>query len=72
MQLEQIAASIYRWDERLCEDPEVRLTIKTVPERMDAVSEYFAAHHPYDVPQCVVLRCGASTAYGDWVRSETR
>ena len=71
VQVEPIAASIYRWQGRLCEEPEFRLTIKSVPSRLDAIQAFFRDHHPYDVPQFVVMPCRASAAYGDWVRSET-
>ena len=32
VQIDAIAASFSRWEGRLCEEPEVRLSIKTVPE----------------------------------------
>lgn len=70
VQLDAIAASVYRWDSRVCEDAETRLTLKTVPARLEALQAFFAEHHPYDVPQFVALPCGASAAYGDWVRAE--
>ena len=71
VQVEPIAASFYRWEGKLCEEPEVRLTIKTAPPRLDAMQVFFRDHHPYDVPQFVVIPCRASGAYGGWVKSET-
>lgn len=70
VQLEPIAASIYRWEGKLCEEPEVRLTIKTSPAGAEALQAFFAAHHPYVVPQFVSMACGASEAYGQWVVAE--
>jgi periplasmic divalent cation tolerance protein len=71
VQIDAIAASVYRWEGRLREDPEHRLTIKTLPTRFEAVQLYFREHHPYEVPQCVAVRCTASTPYGQWVAAES-
>ena len=70
VQLDAIAASFYRWEAKLCEDAEVRLTIKTLAAQADALGAFFAEHHPYDVPQFVAVPCRASRAYADWVKSE--
>lgn len=70
VQLETIAASFYRWDGKMCDEPEVRLTIKTARSRAAALEAFFVREHPYDVPQFVVMACAASHAYGSWVRAE--
>ena len=70
VQLEPIAASFYRWEGKLCEEPEVRLTIKTALQMRAALEAAFDELHPYDVPQFVAAAQAASDAYGDWVRSE--
>lgn len=70
VQLDAIAASFYRWEGRLCEDAEVRLTIKTTPRLRAALEAAFEELHPYDVPQFVAAAQSASQAYGDWVRAE--
>jgi periplasmic divalent cation tolerance protein len=70
VQLEPIAASLYRWQGALCDEPEVRLSIKTVPGMEAALQAFFDERHPYDVPQFLgVIQC-ASAAYAQWVRSE--
>lgn len=71
VQLEPITVSVYRWEGRLCEEPEVRLTLKTTPARAAALQSFFGEHHPYDVPQFVALPCRASAGYGQWVLGET-
>ena len=63
-------ASLYRWEGRTCEEPEVRLTLKTLPSREAALQAFFAEAHPYDVPQFLAVRMQASPAYFDWVRNE--
>jgi periplasmic divalent cation tolerance protein len=64
--------SFYRWAGRSCEDPEVRLVIKTLPECEAGLYALFAAHHPYDVPQFVATPARASAAYAKWVRESVR
>jgi periplasmic divalent cation tolerance protein len=70
VQLEGGLTSFYRWQGRLCEDPEVRLVIKTLPECAGALQALFAEHHPYEVPQFLGCTMQASPAYAQWVRSE--
>ena len=70
VQIEPRLTSIYRWKGKLCEDPEVRLVIKTLPGCVDALAALFTSHHPYELPQFLVSRHSAGQAYGDWVRSE--
>jgi periplasmic divalent cation tolerance protein len=70
VQIEEGLTSIYRWEGRQCEDPEVRLTIKTLPGCAAALEALFAEKHPYDVPQFLAWRMQASAAYYAWVRGE--
>jgi periplasmic divalent cation tolerance protein len=70
VQLEPIAASLYQWEGRLCEDPEVRLSIKTLPHLRSALEALFAEAHPYELPQFLCETQAASAAYAAWVRGE--
>lgn len=70
VQLEEGLRSFYRWEGRRCEDAEVRLTIKTLPECEEALLALFRELHPYDLPQFVAVRMRASAAYAEWVRAE--
>ena len=70
VQVEEGLKSIYRWDGKLCEDPEVRLVIKTLPGCEKALQALFASHHPYEVPQFLACRMTASASYAEWVRGE--
>lgn len=63
--------SLYRWNGNLCEDGEVRLTIKALPSQVSAIEAFLARHHPYDVPQFLVTDAQASKAYLDWARTQT-
>ena len=62
--------SVYRWGEKLCDEAEVRLTVKTVAGKGEALQAYLAQHHPYDVPEFVSVTLQASAAYAAWVRKE--
>jgi periplasmic divalent cation tolerance protein len=70
VQLEPIAASVYRWQGAVHEEPEVRLSIKTRPGMERALQSLFGELHPYDVPQFLAFTQCASGPYAQWVRSE--
>lgn len=70
VQIEEGLTSLYRWKGKECEDPEVRLTIKTLPACAAALQALFARKHPYEVPQFVCVRMKASEAYYAWARGE--
>ena len=60
--------SVYRWEERVAEEGEQLLLIKTNSARVDALREELLRVHPYDVPEFVVLSIdGVSEAYGAWL-----
>jgi len=66
--------SVYRWQDRVDEEGEQLLVIKTVDTNVDELRAALFAQHPYDVPEFVVLPiASASEAYGAWlVESTTR
>jgi periplasmic divalent cation tolerance protein len=70
VQLDPIAQSHYRWEGRLCADPEVRLTVKSRPQHLAALQAFFADHHPYEVPQLLWQTLSGGDAYAAWVSSE--
>ncbi len=70
VQVEEGLRSHYRWEGRTCAEPEVRLTVKTLPSHLAAVQAFFAEHHPYALPQLLWHVMQASPAYAAWVRQE--
>lgn len=61
--------SIYRWEGKVCDEPEVLLILKTTADRFDALRERVVALHPYDVPE--VLRFDVKDGhapYLEWIR----
>lgn len=65
--------SVYRWEGKVHEDPEVQLLIKTRDALLPAVEAWLDTHHPYDVPELVALSvAGGSNAYLSWLREQTQ
>ena len=65
-----LAAFLETEQGKACCEPEVRLTVKTLPSRLPALQAFFAEHHPYELPQLLWQVMQASPAYADWVRQE--
>jgi periplasmic divalent cation tolerance protein len=72
VQIDAGVTSHYRWKGQMCEEPEVRLTMKTLPECEVPLQELLASTHPYDLPQFVCALERASAPYAQWVRSEVQ
>ena len=69
-QLDAAVTSVYRWQGRVCEEAEVRLTFKTTAAAEPALRAFVAARHPYELPQYTCWRTEATPAYAAWVRAE--
>lgn len=64
--------SIYRWQERIEDEGECLLVIKTRRERVEALDARLRALHPYELPELVALPVAAGSApYLAWVAGET-
>ena len=60
--------SVYNWKDKTHEDKECMLVIKTASALTDKLQAHFAAHHPYEVPEFVVLKIDEeSSAYLKWM-----
>lgn len=67
-QLDAPIRSLYRWQGELCDEPEVRLVLKTRRDRFDALCARVAALHGYDCPQIVALAIERGHGpYLDWI-----
>jgi periplasmic divalent cation tolerance protein len=67
VQLDGGVTSLYRWQGQLCEEPEIRLVIKTLPACLPALQDLVKEHHPYELPQFLACPMAASEAYARWV-----
>lgn len=60
--------SVYRWDGRLQQEPELRLVVKTVTARRSEVEATIRALHSYTLPQIVALVPDhVAPDYADWL-----
>jgi periplasmic divalent cation tolerance protein len=67
----QNIASVYRWEEALCEEQEVVMIIKTTDAKYEELCSFVESHHSYAIP--CILKLGidaANAAYANWLREE--
>jgi periplasmic divalent cation tolerance protein len=72
VQIDAGVTSHYRWQGALCEEVELRLTIKTLPDCEAALQALFETEHPYQLPQFLTAVERASPPYAQWVRTEVQ
>ncbi|MDX1454825.1 MAG: divalent-cation tolerance protein CutA [Gammaproteobacteria bacterium] len=64
--------SVYAWQGRIENDPEVLLIIKSRIALLDALTARVNELHDYDVPEVIALPIiGGSKDYLDWLAEET-
>jgi periplasmic divalent cation tolerance protein len=64
--------SVYSWQGRIEEDPELLLMAKTQAGLVERLSQRVAELHPYDEPEVIALPVdGGSPGYLGWVVRET-
>ncbi|MCP4727854.1 MAG: divalent-cation tolerance protein CutA [bacterium] len=62
--------SIYWWDGKVTEDPEILLMIKTKKEAEQKVLETIKSMHSYDLPEMISFPIqGGYPEYFDWIDS---
>ncbi len=65
--------SIYFWEEKVQDDPELQLVIKTTRANSEKVIARIQELHSYTCPEAIVLPLvGGSSAYLKWVEEVTR
>ena len=67
--------SIYRWEERICEDEEAILIIKTHTSRVPDITKFIQEEHTYDCP-CVIsislTEDEGNEEYLHWLMNESK
>jgi len=71
VQIDGPIRSVYQWKSTIETDEEFRLLIKTSPESLNECVTALKEHHPYELPEIVVLHAHASAAYASWVTEQT-
>ncbi|MDR2152566.1 MAG: divalent-cation tolerance protein CutA, partial [Helicobacteraceae bacterium] len=59
----------YWWKGAIETADEWLIIIKTMPEKIAAIEEFFAQNHPYETPELIFTECAASAAYATWVKT---
>jgi len=64
--------SLYRWEDRLADEPEVVVLLKTRAARLDQLQAAFDELHPYKVPELLAMPVERGNApYLEWLGRET-
>ena len=64
--------SLYRWNGKIADEPEVIVYLKTRAARLESIEVAFSELHPYKVPELLALPVtGGLAKYLKWINSET-
>ncbi|MGI8548883.1 MAG: divalent-cation tolerance protein CutA [Gemmatimonadaceae bacterium] len=64
--------SIYRWEDKIADETEVTLILKTRSACLGALEQSFETLHPYKLPELLVLPVAAGLPrYLSWIADET-
>ncbi|HEQ79259.1 MAG TPA: divalent-cation tolerance protein CutA [Euryarchaeota archaeon] len=64
--------SIYKWKNEVQDHKEVLAIIKTHNDRLEEMLEKLHQHHPYDVPESLVVKAGCGfEKYYQWIEEVT-
>ena len=65
--------SIYKWDEKICEDNEYLLYIKTKKENFRKIQRKIKENHSYDLPEILTIKItNASKEYLNFIGDNTK
>jgi periplasmic divalent cation tolerance protein len=65
--------SIYRWEEKICDEKEWLLVIKTQRQRFEELEKKVKSLHSYSVPEIISLPIAeGSSSYLNWIRENTK
>ncbi|XP_975254.2 protein CutA homolog [Tribolium castaneum] len=60
--------SVYEWEDKINEDAEVLMMIKTRTSKIDALTQYVKSNHPYTVCEVISLPIeNGNEAYLKWI-----
>ena len=66
------ARSLYRWNDKIADEQEVMILLKTRAARLESLEVAFGELHPYRVPELLALPVSAGLGkYLDWINDET-
>ncbi|XP_046371397.1 protein CutA homolog [Haliotis cracherodii] len=60
--------SVYEWEDKVNEDPELLLMIKTQTSKIDELSSYVRSNHPYDCAEVISSKIdNGNPPYLKWI-----
>jgi len=63
--------SVFVWQGELQQASECQLLIKTTTDKIEEIKQWLAEHHPYELPECLVIHIDDGTgAYLSWLRTQ--
>ncbi len=66
------ARSLYRWEDRVADESEVVVLLKTRKQRVAEIEQAFAELHPYTLPELLVIGVDRGLdRYLAWIAAET-
>ena len=72
VQVDGPLTSLYRWEGRLERAEEFRLCLKCLPDNISGLERHVLSHHPYEVPEWLVVRAEhVPEKYLSWARSNS-
>ena len=64
--------SYFWWDDKVQNEAESLLIVKTTVQKLDALTEYVKENHPYDVPELIAMPVSEGLPdYINWLIEET-
>lgn len=66
-QISDSIISFYHWNNALQEDHEYRVVFKTSLKKLEALTHYIHSHHPYQVPQLIMIPGHSHESYAEWL-----
>jgi len=65
--------SVYRWKDKVCDDKEMVLMIKTVAHLFNEVRDFIREQHTYELPEILALPVAAGEEKVlDWISSSVK
>jgi len=71
VQMSEGIYSVYRWEGKVCEEQEIRLSAKTMAHQWEEICAFIKESHPYELPEILAFSPEQyDKQYGQWVSSE--
>ena len=65
--------SVYRWKDKVCDDKEMVLMIKTAAHLFNEIRDFIRQHHTYELPEIIALPVAAGEEKVlDWITSSVK